>query len=177
MSRAGCAAGCCPLLNTAYFDDVMTAKESPAVGAELVAVGSRVVAGVLDLSVNGALATIDTVGVHPDYQRQGIGTRLFELACRRAAALGASVIEAWTRDDEATLDWYRGRGMTESSHYLHVYADFYAEPAEPAQAVQAHPGLTPMKVFLHVMPDREAEMRARFRRVHVCRRFAKPLTS
>jgi ribosomal protein S18 acetylase RimI-like enzyme len=109
-------------LGTAYFDDVMTAKESPAVGAELVAVQDAVVVGILDFSVDGVLATIDTVGVHPDYQHQGIGTRLLELARTRAAALGATTVEAYTRDDEATLRWYRARGFAESDHYLHVYA-------------------------------------------------------
>ncbi len=163
-------------LGTAYFDDIMTAKKSPAAGAELVAVDSGVVVGVLDLSVDGDLATIDTIAVHPDYQHQGIGTRLFELACARAASLGAAAIDAWTRDDEATLRWYRARGMRESHHYLHVYADYYADAAEPARAVQALPGLTPIKVFLHVALEHEAEMRARFRRVYVCRRFAIALT-
>jgi ribosomal protein S18 acetylase RimI-like enzyme len=163
-------------LGTAYFDDVVPVKRTPAVGAELVAVDSGAVVGVLDLSVDGALATIDTIGVHPDYQHRGIGTRLFDLACSRAASLGATSIEAWTRDDEATLRWYRARGMSESSHYLHVYADYYADAAEPAEAVQALPDLTSMKVFLHAMLDREAEMRAKFRRVHVCRRFSLPLT-
>jgi hypothetical protein len=41
-------------LSAACFDDVRTAKESPAVGAELVTVGSRAVVGVRDLSVEGA---------------------------------------------------------------------------------------------------------------------------
>ena len=134
-------------LGTAYFDDVMTVKKSPAVGVELVAVDSGTVVGVLDLSIDGTLATIDTIGVHPDCQHQGIGTRLFELACARAASLGADSVEAWTRDDEATLRWYRARGMSESCHYLHVYADYYADATEPAKAVQALPDLTPMRVF------------------------------
>jgi ribosomal protein S18 acetylase RimI-like enzyme len=127
------------------------------------------------LSIDGTLATIDTIGVHPDYQHQGIGTRLFELACARAASLGADTVEARTRDDEASLRWYRARGMSESCHYLHVCADYYADATEPAKAVQAVPGLTPMKVFIHVMLEHEAEMRAKFRRVHVCRRFAIPI--
>jgi GNAT superfamily N-acetyltransferase len=164
-------------LGTAYFDDVMTVKRSPGVGAELVAVNSGAIVGVLDLSIDGTVATIDTIGVHPDYQHQGIGTGLLELACMRAASLGATTIEAWTRDDELTLRWYQARGMSESCHYLHVYADYYVDPGEPAEAVQARPDLTPMKVFLHVMLDHEAAMRAKFRRVHVCRRFSKPLIS
>lgn len=162
-------------LGTAYFDDVMTAKKSPAVGAELVAVEYGAVVGLLDLSVDGTLATIDSIGVHPDHQYKGIGTQLFELACIRAAALGATAIDAWTRDDEATLRWYRGRGFTESSHYLHVYADHYIDASEPVEAVQARPGLQPIEVFLHATLDHEAEVRKKFRRVHVCRRFAQPL--
>lgn len=163
-------------LGTAYFDDVMTAKRSPVRGAELVAVDSGALIGVLDLSVADLTATIDTIGVHPDYQRHGIGTSLFDLACRRAVELGAATIEAWTRDDEAALSWYRARGMSEGSHYLHVYADCDAGAGEPAEAVEARPGLTPVKVFLHAMLDQEAELRKKFRRVHVCRRFARSLT-
>jgi ribosomal protein S18 acetylase RimI-like enzyme len=163
-------------LGTAYFDDVMPAKRSPSPGAELVAVESGTVVGLLDMSVDGALATIDSIAVHPDHQHRGIGTRLFELACVRAAALGATTIDAWTRDDEPTLRWYRARGCTESQHYLHVYADHYARPGEPAAAVHPAPGLEPIKVFLHAPLDQEAELRAAFSRVHICRRFARPVS-
>jgi ribosomal protein S18 acetylase RimI-like enzyme len=162
-------------LSTAYFDDVMTAKQSPAVGAELVAVQDGLVVGILDFSMDGMLATIDTVGVHPDHQRQGIGTQLFDLARTRAAALGATTLDAYTRDDEATLRWYRARGFTESDHYLHVYANYYANADEPAQAVEARPGLFPIKVFVHAELEQEAEIRQKFQRVHVCRRFAQPI--
>jgi ribosomal protein S18 acetylase RimI-like enzyme len=161
-------------LGTAYFDDVMTAKQSPEVGAELVAVQGGIIAGVLDLSVDGDLATIDTIGVHPDHQHLGIGTLLLREARQRAAALGAATIDAWTRDDEPALRWYRARGFAESSHYLHVYADHYTDAQELARAVSFRPGLTPIKVFLHAALDREEELRAEFSRVHVCRRFAQP---
>jgi ribosomal protein S18 acetylase RimI-like enzyme len=159
-------------LGTAYFDDVMTAKQSPELGAELVAVQAGTIVGVLDLSVDGDLATIDTIGVHPEYQHLGTGTQLLQEARRRAAALGAATIDAWTRDDEPALRWYRARGFTESSHYLHVYADRYTDAEEPAKAVSFRPGLTPIKVFLHATLDREEELRAQFSRVHICRRFA-----
>jgi ribosomal protein S18 acetylase RimI-like enzyme len=163
-------------LSTAYFDAVEPAKQSPSPGAELVAVESGAVVGLLDLSVDGALATIDSIAVHPDHQHRGIGTRLFELACVRAAALGATTIDAWTRDDEPTLRWYRARGFIESNHYLHVYADYYVRPGEPGDAVRPAPGLKPIKVFLHATLDRETELRGTFSRVHVCRRFAQPIS-
>jgi GNAT superfamily N-acetyltransferase len=84
-------------LNTAYFDDVMTAKKSPGVGAEPVAVGSPVVVGCLTCPWTARWPRSTRSACTQDYRRQGIGARLFELASRRAAALGASVIEAWTR--------------------------------------------------------------------------------
>jgi N-acetylglutamate synthase-like GNAT family acetyltransferase len=162
-------------LATAYFDDVMPAKKSLELGAELVADDSGAIVGVLDLSTEGLIATIETIAVHPDHQWRGIGTRLLDQACTRAQILGANTIEAWTRDDEPTLRWYRSRGFAESDHYLHVYADCYAQPGEPADAAHCGPEFDLIKVFLHADLDREAEMRARFTRVHVCRRFARPV--
>ena len=67
------------------------------------------------------------------------------------------------------------RGFRESDHYLHIYADHYVNLREPAQAVEPRPGLEPVKVFLHATLDHEAEMRKKFRRVHVCRRFSQPI--
>lgn len=162
-------------LGTAYFDDVMPVKKTPAAGAELVAVDDGAVVGILDLSADGNLATIETIAVHPDHQHRGIGIMLFEQARARGAALGATTIDAWTRDDEPTLRWYRARGFRESDHYLHVYADYYLSVGEPAAAVERRPGLEPIKIFLHATLDHEAEMRKKFRRVHVCRRFSRPI--
>jgi ribosomal protein S18 acetylase RimI-like enzyme len=162
-------------LGTAYFDDVMTTKQLSAIGADLVAVEGGAVVGILDFSMDGSLATIDTIGVHPDHQYQGIGTQLLDAARIRAAALGATTIEAYTRDDEAALRWYRARGFAESDHYLHVYANYYVNADEPAEAVEPRPGLFPIKLFLHAELEQEAEMRQKFQRVHVCRRFAQPI--
>ncbi len=164
-------------LGTPYFDDVMPAKKSPVLGAELVAEDSGAIVGVLDLSAEGQVATIDTIAVHPQHQWRGIGTRLLARACARAQDLGAATIEAWTRDDEPTLRWYRSRFATESDHYLHVYADCYARAGEPTDAAQCSPDFDLIKVFLHADLDREADMRARFTRVHVCRRFSRPVSA
>jgi N-acetylglutamate synthase-like GNAT family acetyltransferase len=112
-------------LGTAYFDDVMAAKASPAAGAELVAVDAGTIVGILDLSADGNLATIDTIAVHPDHQHRGIGTMLLEQACTRAASLGATAIDAWTRDDADTLRWYEARGFRESDRLClaaHIHA-------------------------------------------------------
>lgn len=82
-------------------------------------------------------------------------------------------LDAWTRDDPDTLRWYRAMGFAESGHYLHVYANYYTDAAEPDRAVaQRRPGLRPVLAFLHANLRDEALLREQSARVHVCRRFA-----
>jgi ribosomal protein S18 acetylase RimI-like enzyme len=160
-------------LGTSYFDDVHRHKPEVS-GLELVAVdpGDTVI-GILDASIDGELATIDTVAVHPDHQHRGIGRALLAEALVRLRALGVPTLDAWTRDDEDTLRWYRACGFTESDHYVHVYVDHYLDPAEPRRAiVECMPGLRPVRAFFHAGLADERAMRERFSRVHVCRRFA-----
>jgi ribosomal protein S18 acetylase RimI-like enzyme len=162
-------------LATAYFDDVRTAKPTvDGAGLELVAVDDDgAVVGIMDVSVDGDLATIDTVAVHPDHQHRGIGRALLAEARARTPGLGVTVLDAWTRDDEDTLRWYRAMGFQESEHYLHVYANHYTRPDEPDRAIGTRrDGLTPIAVFLHATLEDEEWLRKEFTRVHVCRRFA-----
>jgi ribosomal protein S18 acetylase RimI-like enzyme len=162
-------------LGSAYFDDVLTAKPQVSRGAEIVAEHEGELVGVLDLAVEGDLATMETIAVHPDHQRKGVGAEMLTDAVRRARALGATQIDAWTRDDPSALAWYRGNGFEEQEHYLHVYADSYVDPGEPDRAVTRQPGLNPIKVFLHGRIEDEARWRGSFRRVHVCRQFVRRL--
>ncbi|WP_030409992.1 GNAT family N-acetyltransferase [Streptomyces sp. NRRL S-1448] len=162
-------------LHTPYFDDVRQAKPAiPTPGFELVAIGdSGTVLGIMDVTVDEDLATIDTVAVHPDHQHLGHGRALLTEARSRARALGLATLDAWTRDFPDTLRWYRAMGFTESDHYLHVYANHYTEPGEPARAVGSHrQGLKPMAAFLHADLADEQRLRTEFARIHVCRRFA-----
>lgn len=165
-------------LSTAYFDDVDRAK--PAIeppGLELIAVDDRdAVVGIMDTIIEGQLATIDTVAVHPDHQHRGLGRSLLEQTRERARAAGAVTLDAWTRDDPDTLAWYRAMGFTESDHYLHVYANCRAAPDEPGRAIiEPRPGLRPVMAFLHAELADEEQLRGEFARVHVCRRFAMPI--
>jgi ribosomal protein S18 acetylase RimI-like enzyme len=164
-------------LDTAYFDDVVPSKQPSRDEIELVAVHDSLIIGILDVTLEGAIATIDTIAVHPDFRRQSLATRLLEEGIARAAKRGATAIEAWTRDDAWVLAWYHALGFVEDSHYLHVYADYTARVGEPADAVTSHHGLKAVKVFLHAELDTEAEMRRRFTRVHICRRLTRPIAA
>lgn len=67
-------------------------------------------------------------------------------------------------------------GFTEADHYLHVFANYTADPAEPARAVDGmRQGLHLMSAFLHADLADESQLREQFARVHVCRRFIKAL--
>ncbi|MEU4743830.1 GNAT family N-acetyltransferase [Actinosynnema sp. NPDC023658] len=152
-------------LGTAYYDSVVAAK--PRVpGVELVAVDGEVVVGIVDVAVDGALASIETISVHPDHQYRGIGGALLSGARARARALGATTLDTWTRDDSPTLRWHRAMGFSESDHYLHVIA----EHDGPVSAARA--GLDLRVAFLPADPAAGS----RSPRVHVHRRFAMPLT-
>jgi len=161
-------------LSTAYFDDIATSRprcDEPSI--ELVAERAGVLVGVLDLALPddpAKAATVETVAVHPDHQGRGTATALHEAA--RLAAGRCAQVEAWTRDDEGTLRWYATRGMVEDSHYLHVYVDWDEAVAPEGDQID---GLRLVKGFFHCTDmAREAELRRRFRRVHVCRRMVAP---
>ncbi|WP_330277287.1 GNAT family N-acetyltransferase [Lentzea sp. NBC_00516] len=156
-------------LATNYFDDVWQARRRTDL--ELVALDGGVVAGILDVSMPGAEATIDTVVVHPDHQGEGIATALLAEAVPRLERCGARTLDAWTREDGPALNWYARNGFTESEHYLHVHAS----ADELATVLTAKHGLVPAGAFLHARIEREAEMRQRFERVYVCRRMVREL--
>lgn len=157
-------------LDTCYYDDVWPRRpEGPPI--QLVAIKNGVLAGLLDVEIDGDLATIDTVAVHPDHRGLGVATALLEAAIGLVPA-GVTTLDAWTREDAPALAWYRRRGFAESDHYLHVYKG-YDEPndgwASPA------PLWRPVMAFCHAPLDAEAAVRARFARVYVCRRFSRPV--
>ncbi|MEV6525635.1 GNAT family N-acetyltransferase [Longispora sp. NPDC051575] len=160
-------------LDTAYFDNVVTAKQDLDAPVQLVARRGSEVIGLLDASLDGSTATLETLAVHPDHQGRGIAGDLLGEALARLAPLGARTLVAWTREDAAALAWYAARGFRESTRYLHVYASAYTGDLDDGLlgAVRAGAGLRAMGLFAHAPIEREAELRARFRRVHVCRRL------
>ncbi|MBO0884430.1 MAG: GNAT family N-acetyltransferase [Mycobacterium sp.] len=161
-------------LTTAYFDDVVTTKpDIKAPGFELVAVTAHdTVVGLIDVAIDDTVGTIDTLAVHPDHQRHGIARTLLANIITRGRVHNLTTLSAWTRDDPATLGWYHAMGFIETDHYLHVFANYTADPDEPARAVERmRPGLHLMSAFLHAELADESQLRKQFARVHVCRRF------
>ncbi|MGA8112117.1 MAG: GNAT family N-acetyltransferase [Actinocatenispora sp.] len=161
-------------LDTTYFDDVRAAKpRHDDTVAELVAVRDAQVVGLLDATLTGDAATIETIAVHPDHRRAGVGSALLRHLLPLLRNRKASTLDAWTREDAAALGWYRRRGFTETFRYLHVYADGEDECRALLGDVD---GALVRHAFAHVLDlDREAELRSRFRRVYVCRRFERPV--
>jgi ribosomal protein S18 acetylase RimI-like enzyme len=159
-------------LDTNYYDDVATAKPMREAGLELVAVAGDQVIGLLDASVTGNESTIETIAIHPDHRRLGIAQRLLEEMCCQLQTRGATQVDAWTRDDEGTLAWYRSQGFEQKMRYLHVYA---STPAEALTAFASPLNLMPRAGFFHAWPDQEDALRNQFTRIHSCRQFIKPL--
>ncbi|WP_329481474.1 GNAT family N-acetyltransferase [Kribbella sp. NBC_01484] len=159
-------------LDTTYYDDVATIKPRREAGLELVAAFGDQVVGILDASVTGSESTIETIAVHPDYRRLGIAQRLLNEICDRLQRRGATQVDAWTRDDEGTLAWYRSQGFEQKMRYLHVYA---SDPDEAVSAFGSQLDLMPRAGFFHAWLDHEDALRNRFSRVYSCRQFVKAL--
>ncbi|ACZ23338.1 acetyltransferase [Sanguibacter keddieii DSM 10542] len=176
-SVAGCGAGCSPssVLSTQYYDDVRPRRaplEERSVG--LVAVspspeGEEVV-GILDVDVevDAAEATIDTLAVHPDHARSGIGAAMLAVAVGRLRAQGLGSLDAWTREDAAANGWYQAQGFVERYRYVHVHKEGGDDP----RGFRSPEGLsTPVRAFAHAPLEMEAQLRAEFSRVYVCRQY------
>lgn len=159
-------------LGTCYYDDVHPQRDTftlPVV--QLVALDDDRVVGLIDVEIDGNAATIDCIAVHPDHQRSGVGDRLLTAALDRLPTT-VTTLDAWTREDAQALAWYSGHGFSERYRYLHVYKG----GSEPADDFTAPKPLTPPVIaFCHAAIEHEADLRARFARVYVCRQFLREL--
>jgi ribosomal protein S18 acetylase RimI-like enzyme len=155
--------------DTDYYDDVRTVRPvvEPDMAVALVATDGDRLVGLIDVMIDGHAATIDTIAVHPDAQRRGVGTALLDAALVRLPRR-VRTLDAWTREDRAANSWYRSRGFVEAYRYLHVYKG----GDEADDGFSSPSGLSaPVHAFLHAPFAQESELRARFARVYVCRRY------
>lgn len=162
-------------LDTSYFDDVWRVRPESRSGWSLVGVLDDQVVGICEASPASHGATVDTIVVHPDHRRTGLGSALFNELIRRLKQSEIRQVDAWTRDDLGTLAWYRACGLEVRYRYLHVFAE---SEAEMASAATVSPGLIPRSGFFHADtqdPAMEADCRQRFSRVHACHRFVQDL--
>ena len=180
-------------LGSSYFDDVKTARTAfDGEAIQLVAAnpkpegmttpGDDEIIGILDVELweddGRPVATIDTVAVHPDHQRQGVADALLGEALDRLRDRGLRWLDAWTRADAEACGWYEAKGFTVDQTYLHVYKGGSEEVEDPHgdEGFDAPFALgAPVKGFFHG-PDEDPEVwRARFARVHQCRRYRRQL--
>jgi Acetyltransferases len=171
-------------LHTAYFDNVLQKKETyghPSV--QLIAIKNGGIIGLIDVEYETESQTVCTLcsdrggmiwnlAVHPDFQREGIGTALLLEAEKRLGGLGIHQLEAWTRDDAWVNNWYQKQGFKMMSRYLHVFLN----SEESGDVVQTSvSGLQPVELFAHASIEEKEEMQQRFCRVHECRGYFKEL--
>ena len=117
----------CKLLSyfyTSFYADVETSKTTfdgrPTI--ELIAVENGIVVGFLDMVLDteelktsflgdGLGAFLKTLAVHPDYQSQGIGRKLYETALNELETTPIEFIELYTRGDEPANHFYKKLGF------------------------------------------------------------------
>jgi ribosomal protein S18 acetylase RimI-like enzyme len=173
-------------LDTAYFDNVLKEKEkydNPSI--ELVAVEEDQIVGLLDIEYEVKEGTVCSRGtglggmiwhiaVHPDFRRRGIGTLLLKKAEQLSKEKGLNRLEAWTRDDDWVINWYKKNGFLKVESYLHVYLDGGEELK--GNITSEVPKLYPVHTFAHYVGDDKENIKAKFKRVHECNCFEKMLT-
>ncbi|ANG84187.1 GNAT family N-acetyltransferase [Microbacterium aurantiacum] len=161
-------------LGTQYYDDVKqhrTVLTEPSIAFVAVSPTGDII-GILDVEIDGKAATIDTVATHPDHQGAGVGAALLREALSQLEAARVETLDAWTREDVAANRWYRSHGFSEQYRYLHVYLN---DGDDDADFVTPDGLSAPVSAFLHGRIEDEARMRARFRRVYVCRQYHRPI--
>ena len=109
---------------TSFYEDVETSKPTfdgrPSI--ELIAVKDGTVVGLLDMVLDteelktsfladGLGAFLKIIAVHPDYQSQGIGHKLYETALKELENTPIEFIELYTRGDKQANNFYKKLGF------------------------------------------------------------------
>ena len=171
-------------LDSAYYDDVQREKEkyeNPAV--ELVAEADGKIVGLIDVEYekkvgDAAYKTKELAGViwHiavlPEYRNQGIAGKLLEHAIQILKQKNIKIIQAWTRDDEFVLDWYKNRKFEKRESYWHVFSS--GDECDEISKSKINK-LYICNTFCHYNGDNPEEIKKKFERVHECNLFEKKI--
>lgn len=171
-------------LSTAYYDNVLQEKEKykhPSI--ELVAIHQSKVVGLIDVEYEteknqvctgerGLGGMIWHLAVHPDYQRLQIGQQLLHRVENLAIEKGLTYLEAWTRDDNWVVDWYKKNDFRPVYAYLHVFMEGKSEMQHVKSEIKA---LRPVQTWAHYNGENEEFIRQTFERVHTCTGLEKRL--
>ncbi|HEY9814644.1 MAG TPA: hypothetical protein V6D20_02385, partial [Candidatus Obscuribacterales bacterium] len=77
-------------------------------------------------------------------------------------------LEAWTRDDAFTLQWYEAQSFQKVGSYLHVYL----QREEVNRCFDSRiSGLKPVHIFAQYHGNVAPAIQQRFKRVHECNRY------
>ena len=120
-----------------------------------------------------SIPIFDTIAIHPDHQRTGVATSLLHATLPLLQRRGVSSLDAWTREDDGANHWYQRNRFHEQFRYLHVYLDYGEDKSGFTTPDHLGP---PVTAFMHGRIGDEPELRARFKRVHVCRQYLRDLT-
>lgn len=120
-------------LDCSYFDDIKKEKEkydNPSIC--LVAEENGTIVGFLDVEFETAIgdvcylegdlgATLWHLGVLPEYRKEGVATKLYEIMKDQLIQKGIKRIEVWTQDDKSANRWYQKQGFQQKEAYLNAY--------------------------------------------------------
>jgi len=164
-------------LDSAYFDDVHRCKEkyeNPAI--ELVAEVDGKIVGLLDLEYEQNIGDVGYksdcltgviwhLAVLPEFRKQGIAAKLLMEAVKKANQKSIKLIQAWTRDDQFVLNWYKHSSFIKRESYYHVYAE--ADECTAFGKTEI-PKLYTCNVYGQYTGDDVEMIKSKFSRVHEC---------
>lgn len=128
-------------LDSSYFDDVQNFREeydNPVI--RLVAVDNGIVVGFLDCEFekkSGDVCYFEGdrggviwhLGVLPEYRREGLASKMWEVAKGNLEQEGIRRVEVWTQDDPEATGWYLRQGFVFKEAYLNAFLK--GKPADP----------------------------------------------
>jgi len=149
-------------LDSPYYENVITKKPTYETDAlELIASDGNDLLGFMDTQFEqraGSLcygsgdvgAVIWELGIHPDFRRQRIASRLLEKTIAECDSRGGKRIQAWTRASPTTRGWYESLGFRSIFRYWHVWLNGQKLRSMIEQPI---PDLTPVHAYCEYTGD------------------------